>query len=126
MRVRKYRVWDVVNKKWADNVAIITATGKLCDIGDSFWNILDEKNYIIQESINLNDAQGKEIYEGDILKVDADNENPGVVKWSRNCCYLLMKRLMNSKQTAAKQLDKGSTKFWTVIGNILETPEYLE
>jgi len=125
MRIRKFRVWNPSTKQWIKSVAI-TLEGDLCDIEECFWNHIGDKDHIIQEYIGLNDKDGREIYEGDILKVDADNENPGVIVWSKNACYLLKKKLRDSKQTTSKVVNAGSTKFWTVIGNIFENSDFLE
>lgn len=125
MRIRKYRVWDRKAKQliYPDALAFIS---KDFDghIDDCMVVPYDDDD--VTEFIGLQDKDGRDIFEGDILKVDADNENPGVIKWSNNGCYLLIKKLMNSKETASKQVNKGSTKFWTVIGNIFENPEFLD
>jgi len=123
MREFKFRIWDKERKYYFTQGSIYAANGVI-----SANEIVDgeKRRFVLQQFIGLHDKDGREIFEGDILKVDADNENPGVIKWSKNGCYLLIKKLMNSKESTSKQVNKGSTKFWTVIGNIFETPEFLE
>jgi len=125
MRIRKYRVWDRKAKQliYPDVLAFVSADFD-GHIEDYLVVTCDDDD--VTEFIGLHDKDGREIFEGDIIKIDADNENPGVIKWSKNGCYLLIKKLTNSKESTPKQVNKGSTKFWTVIGNIFETPEFLE
>lgn len=125
----KFRVWS---KKV--NHFIIPWTGKNYDDvdltygtvhgGSPRWFItggdeLDE-NYVMQQYTGLKDKNGKEIYEGDIIKTTIGNDILGQVVFSdgaisvRNkagCDYLLC------------HVHERKTK---VIGNVFENPELMK
>lgn len=71
MREIKFRAWDKVNKFWGDpdNLAI-TLTGKLCaeDAFDGQITEFTDSPFEIMQFTRLPDKNGKEIYEGDIVR----------------------------------------------------------
>ena len=61
----KYRIWDKA-EKWYNKSLIITQQGKVYSV--MFNQLVEvEQNYIIEQYTGINDVDGNEIYEGDIV-----------------------------------------------------------
>ncbi|KDA48764.1 YopX family protein [Leuconostoc falkenbergense] len=77
MREIKFRAWDTSTERYYYNVQ---ATHD-ADIGDSFQNILDNDELIVEQYTGMTDADGVEICEGDILKDFDENGIVGFVEY---------------------------------------------
>jgi hypothetical protein len=114
MRELKFRFWNTTDKRWIDSCYV-----NKYGVHDT-WKNQYYPDVIAQQYTGLKDAQGTEIYEGDILKHDI---GLGPIYWEV---------IWNSEagQWQTTKENGGNTGSWfdlyLVAGNIFETPELLK
>ena len=119
MREIKFRAWDKENEEMYDVAMIDVETGEVAytdhPTGYNADALLEQVE--LMQYTGLKDKNGKEIYEGDILK-DCDTREIKTVIWHKNCFILR---------------DTKGFYQWTyfedeheVIGNIYENSDLLE
>lgn len=134
MREIKFRIWHKESKTmiYLDGIWVCGEYSSLCfdsteDKYDGIGRLPDYpkdkiENYKLMQYTGLKDENGKEIYEGDILSPNDEEDNSmGVVKYD------------NTKGSYYIDFENGScvsnfdyAKFLEVVGNIYENPELLE
>ena len=127
----KFRAWDVLAEKMIDEILMISFVrkeiiGKFSDGSTSvplkFEDKRNGEDVIIMQSTGLFDKNGKEIFEGDILK---SNKYTTSVFYERGAYRVKLRRTPNTTVTmdVISFIEKYKTK---IIGNIYENPELLE
>ncbi len=120
MREIKFRAWWVNDKKmdlWPEMLSETYGMGLYFRLDDTF-------PVVLMQYTGLKDKNGKEIYEGDILK-DGKGQH-GHVLWAHNSWLMeWMARDYEGHLTYDKMLDD-CFGYGEVIGNIYENPELLK
>ena len=123
MRELKFRVFNPAVKAWKYfSLSNITVPDRL----------LSQRSYPVQQFTGVKDKVGREIYEGDIVKVS--NENPPendaelcVVEWKTPAWAY---RIVTNRNKVCAIFDNlgfsGKDDLARIIGNTLENPEYLK
>lgn len=122
--IPKYRAWST-DKKIMAEVRTLRFTDELVET-DKFVERSIEGVKLMQ-STGLKDKNGKEIFEGDILAVETDDETLNVnVFWDEeHALFMFESKQYNEKEALAELLEDCSYPF-EIIGNIYENPELLE
>ena len=129
--IPRFRAWDKEFKEMVQVDAlvfdeqIIKATYKNGNIVKE-----DLKNYVLMQSTGLTDKNGKEIFEGDILKVTDDEQSwLEVVSFNENKAMFVSKEIKRKIDIPESPLyDLFNTDIFEVeiIGNIYENSELAE
>ena len=106
-------------------------------VGDSCIWILDEdsesnewivnNDLVLMQSTGLTDSVEKEIFEGDILSIETDEENVKVeVSWdSKHALFVFESKKYNEKEALGELFEDNSYPL-KIIGNIHTNPELAE
>ena len=118
MTIPKFRAWDEDSQKMNGNVEIYINKDKTIEVRPK-----DDKT-IIMQSTGLVDENGKEIFEGDIIR-DSDKDI-GVVVHDKDYGAYGLEYKSGIILTFEDLEELGSWQGSTVVGNIYENPELLE
>lgn len=140
MRTLKFRVWDKAENKWLlgydyPDLGGFSLFGEMVLVGEFAHVINIEKlsndDYAVMQFTGLKDKNGKEIYEGDVIQIDAFYENIphyptdnqtddliGIVKYVNGSFEADSVPLYVFYETNNPELE--------IIGNIHENPDLLD
>ncbi len=128
MREIKFRAWDKKLKEWT-NYSISNIDDILIDFYNKetgFWES-DRRGerFILCQYTGLKNINGKEIYEGDIVRAVGFSEWIGVAKYSdKNQAFVFecIDKNYRGNIVFMSQFGQG----FKILGNIYENPELLE
>lgn len=132
--IPKFRAWLKEENKMIEPSDILSISFKLCEMTPNYLHGFEKEKYDfydleLMQSTGLFDKNGKEIFEGDILKV-ANNDSSWfeVVKYDHDKAMFISKE-MNLKyevpETPLYDLFSPYLFKVEVIGNIWENPDLL-
>lgn len=128
--IPRYRAWDKEFKEMVQVDALVFDE-QLIKATYKNGNVVKEdlKNYVLMQSTGLTDKNGKEIFEGDILSIETDEENVKVkieVSWdSKHALFVFESKKYNEKE-ALGELFEGNPYPFKIIGNVWEDQELAE
>ena len=135
MRQIKFRVWDKSLKKIKlldgndphDDLNFFGGSVYYYNLQDGCGSMGDDSEYVLMEWTGLTDKNGKEIYEGDILKdyysghcKPREERNGKITVWEGNPDIIVFKDIRY-----AYKFEGADMRYFEVIGNIYENPELL-
>lgn len=130
--IPRFRVWDKIHKTMyeADDIVSINfGKSEIC-VKTLFFEQVNRYNFddiVLMQSTGLTDKNGKEIFEGDILSIETDEENVKVeVSWdSKHALFIFESKKYNEKIPLDELFEDNSYPF-KIIGNIWEDGELLD
>jgi hypothetical protein len=130
MREIKFRAWNTHTNKMIDlkkitPLALVPAMGECDGLFLPFQNVI-----ILMQFTGLKDKNGKEIYEGDIVKFRShpDKEKIGEVFYRESWARFNIKTQdeFEKKKGTHSLTGFGTLNYVEVVGNIYENPELLK
>ena len=125
MRKIKFRAWDKDLKRWT-NYSIDDGLLMFYDKQGECWEIDQEgERFILCQYTGLKNYNGKEIYEGDIVRSECFFGWIGVAKYLDKNQSFVFESI--DKNYRGSRVSLGRTEQYVkILGNIYENPEMLE
>lgn len=125
--IPNFRAWNKENKKMIDVDILNWNNGEVDFIGDGITFILKANDIVLMQSTGLTDKNGKEIFEGDIVKVTDGDERTNFPDGGIGTICGLDEIFMwyIDGQVHNGLFDISQEYYIEVIGNIYENPELL-
>ena len=121
MREFKIRVWDVKANDWYYTVSSKPEDHNVLDTY-YFENLYqNEEDYIWEQYTGIKDKNGREIYEGDIVRFEAYSRVFQVVYRQWDCSFMFE----NDEDEEIVHMFNDFQDKYEIIGNIHENPELL-
>lgn len=126
----RFRVWNEEEKNWSEHL-YNNGEGRIavdwfwngCEI-DSQYNAAEDSQFVIEQCTGIRDANGKLIYEGDVLDATEDGfENRLVVRWNKTFGGFTLE---NTRRGGVSLNTLIAATMMKIIGNIHENPEILK
>jgi len=130
MRDIKFRCWDTENKEMLEVQELDyedSYNGQPMIRTTMYSDYFDTEDMILMQYVGLKDKNGKEIYEGDIVKFrfkDDREEFSDLIGYIEYQTTFTAFRIMSNQ--GSFKIDITEIKFIEVIGNIYKNPELLE
>ena len=130
--IPKFRVWIKEEKRFADYIETIRYYAKeivLCRGGICEMDCFDFEDVIFTQSTGLKDKNGKEIFEGDILRVSDEHSWLEVVSYNQEKAMFVteeINREFKVPETPLYDLFNTNIFKFEIIGNIYESKELLD
>ena len=129
MVLLRFRAWLKKEKEMIDVDEIHWDRGKFEFIGDgiTFQRLANEVE--LMQSTGLKDKNGKEIFEGDIIKVTNENSWLEVVSYEKEKSMFVIEEInRNFKVPSSPLYDLFNTTIFEseIVGNIYENPELIK
>lgn len=123
MREIKFRVWDTYNKEMLELEELNYEYGEPAIRTTMYSDYFGPSDMILMQYVGLHDKNGKEIYEGDVVKIDCPTmKMTGEIKYSEmSAMFYIYDVIEDIEETLWYQKEE-----YEIIGNIYENPELLE
>ena len=130
--IPRFRAWDKTCKTMyeADDIMYIDFEEKEICVKTLFFEKASRYNFddiVLMQSTGLTDKNGKEIFEGDILSIETDEENVKVeVSWDDKHALFVVESKKYDEKESLGELFEGNSYPFKIIGNVWEHPELAE
>lgn len=137
MREIKYRIWDEKVKRYVqdEDWYYLSDDGELWNIYSYYYemskDLCDPERYIIEQYTGLKDKNGKEIYEGDVVRTHFSfghevTQEPFIIKWNKERAMFEGSKPIENDYLVTFSFFPEQRFLYEIIGNIHENPELLE
>ncbi len=121
-----YRVYDKEEKEYSDKAFSLDQYGILyVQDEDGYWEEASSARYVLEFSTGFEDKNGKEIYEGDRIKIEG-SDTVYTVEYGRGVWVARFGDESGDNICLYHYVQKDIVLYAEVIGNIHENPELLE
>ena len=130
--IPKFRAWDSSKKEMFTDTFAITESGQVVVVEQE--SVASPPDYVfvehlvVMQSTGLKDKNGKEIFEGDIVRMrnPRDRRQIGMFQVVRVANSPMLGLLDKKLTTEIFNLYEHMRNYYEIIGNIYENPELLE
>ncbi|NQN44441.1 hypothetical protein HPA14_07090 [Streptococcus suis] len=124
--IPKFRVWDTVKKIMREVQAIVYTVERVYPVySEVFRRYVPFSEAILMQSTGLFDVNGKEIFEGDVIRINYINDDSpwtDAIIWNPKYYAWYLK---SNKELLGFAMDEPDI-IVEIIGNIYENPELME
>lgn len=137
--ITRFRAWNKATKEMygADDIIAINFEEKEICVQTIYFeqglpdsrdlDYYDFDDIVLMQSTGMRDKNDREIFEGDILSIETDEENVKVeVSWdSKHALFVFESKKYNEKEALGELFEDNSYPF-KIIGNVWEDGELLD